>query len=112
MPLQCRKCGSKRLAVMPNKKNPKATDLYCSDCGAWQKFATKDEIRLYQSAVPNRTKADQIRQMSDEELALLLWKAGRNYRQLMTRPHEDWEAYKKLLLEELQSPVEKETVLL
>lgn len=27
-----------------------ATDLYCRDCGAWQKFATKDEIRLYENA--------------------------------------------------------------
>lgn len=45
--MKCRKCGSENMAVMPNKKNPSATDLYCKDCGAWQKFATKDEIRLY-----------------------------------------------------------------
>lgn len=47
--MNCRKCGSTNLGIMPNMKNPKATDLYCKDCGAWQKFATKDEIRLFQS---------------------------------------------------------------
>lgn len=46
MNLKCRKCGGNNFAVKPNAKNPKATDLYCTDCGAWQKFATKDEIRL------------------------------------------------------------------
>lgn len=45
--MKCRKCGSENMAVAPNKKNPSATDLYCKDCGAWQKFATRDEIRLY-----------------------------------------------------------------
>lgn len=48
--MKCRKCGSENMGVMPNKRNPSATDLYCKDCGAWQKFATKDEIRLYQSS--------------------------------------------------------------
>ena len=67
--MKCRKCGSENMGVMPNKKNPSATDLYCLDCGAWQKFATKDEIRLYQCKKGPITNADRIRAMSDEELA-------------------------------------------
>ena len=67
--MKCRKCGSGNMGVMPNKKNPSATDLYCLDCGAWQKFATKDEIRLYQCKKKPMTNADKIRAMSDEELA-------------------------------------------
>lgn len=45
--MKCRKCGSTNMAVRTNAKNPNHTDLYCTECGAWQKFATKDEIRLY-----------------------------------------------------------------
>lgn len=67
--MKCRKCGSGNMGVIPNKKNPSATDLYCLDCGAWQKFATKDEIRLYQCKKGPITNADRIRAMSDEELA-------------------------------------------
>lgn len=44
---KCRKCNSVRMAIKPNAKNPAATDLYCKDCGAWLKFANKDDIRLY-----------------------------------------------------------------
>lgn len=45
--MKCRKCGSTNMAVRTNAKNPNQTDLYCADCGAWQKFASKDEIKLY-----------------------------------------------------------------
>ena len=44
---KCRKCNGTRMAIKPNAKNPAATDLYCSECGAWLKFANKDDIRLY-----------------------------------------------------------------
>lgn len=71
--MKCRKCGSGNMGVMPNKKNPSATDLYCLDCGAWQKFATKDEIRLYQYKKGPITNADRIRAMTDEELATMLF---------------------------------------
>lgn len=73
--MKCRKCGSGNMGVMPNKKNPSATDLYCLDCGAWQKFATKDEIRLYQCKKGPITNADRIRVMSDEELADIFLRA-------------------------------------
>ena len=42
-----RKCKSPRLGIRVNPKNPAAKDLYCLDCGAWQKFANADDCRLF-----------------------------------------------------------------
>jgi hypothetical protein len=39
----CRKCGSEMLFI---KDNGTQVGLYCSDCGAWQKWLGKDEQRL------------------------------------------------------------------
>lgn len=108
--MKCRKCGSGNMGVMPNKKNPSATDLYCLDCGAWQKFATKDEIRLYQCKKGPITNADRIRAMSDEELAKYL----SNPCECTVDPERD--GYRecgndlcvKYLLEWLQQPAEEE----
>ena len=48
--MKCRKCGSENLATRQNESNANAYDLYCCDCGAWQKFATKEERRIYNGA--------------------------------------------------------------
>ena len=45
--MKCRKCGSENLATRKNESNPNAYDLYCCECGAWQKFATREERRIY-----------------------------------------------------------------
>jgi uncharacterized Zn finger protein len=42
----CRKCGSADLFI---KKNGTQTGLYCSECGAWQKWLSKDDERLAQN---------------------------------------------------------------
>ena len=97
--MKCRKCGSGNMGVMPNKKNPSATDLYCLDCGAWQKFATKDEIRLYQCKKGPITNADRIRAMSDHDLAVFLEHAMYN------SSEPDW----MTVLSWLQQPAEEET---
>jgi len=39
----CRKCGSAMFFI---KDNGTQIGLYCSDCGAWQKWLGKDEQRL------------------------------------------------------------------
>ena len=44
--LTCKKCGNIYFSTRPNPKKPDATDIICDYCGAWQKFANKDEIRL------------------------------------------------------------------
>lgn len=103
--MKCRKCGSGNMGVMPNKKNPSATDLYCLDCGAWQKFATKDEIRLYQCKKGPITNADRIRSMSDEELLDFMKKSVANaYMCKIIRTEPMF-----LTLEWLQQPAEEDT---
>lgn len=46
--LKCPKCGCEKLLLRKNEKKPTATDLFCSKCGAWVKFANKDDRRLYE----------------------------------------------------------------
>lgn len=46
----CRKCGSAELFI---KENGTQVGLYCSDCGAWQKWLSKDEQRLAQQWIDN-----------------------------------------------------------
>lgn len=55
--MKCRKCGSENLATRQNERNPNAYDLYCCECGAWLKFATREERRIYN---PERSKASII----------------------------------------------------
>lgn len=38
------KCGSEDFFVEKHGNN---TGIYCKSCGKWQKWATKDEVRLY-----------------------------------------------------------------
>lgn len=45
---RCIKCNSNKLGIRPNPKNAQQTDLVCLKCGAWQKFATKDERRYFE----------------------------------------------------------------
>lgn len=52
--MKCRKCGSENLATRQNESNANAYDLYCCDCGAWLKFATKEERRIY-NGEPSRS---------------------------------------------------------
>lgn len=47
----CKKCGSTELRTQPNGCH---TDLICAKCGAWVKFANKDEARLYGQATGTR----------------------------------------------------------
>jgi hypothetical protein len=71
--MKCKKCNSESLVMRPNAKNPSATELICGDCGTWQKFVGKEEIRLFeiknQPLKPKPTNADKIRSMTDEDLA-------------------------------------------
>ena len=43
MEIRCKKCGSTK--VFTDTKGNQ-TGIYCSDCGKWIKWATKNEIRL------------------------------------------------------------------
>lgn len=41
---KCDRCGSENFFI---KQSGNQTGLYCSKCGKWQKWLTKDEIRLF-----------------------------------------------------------------
>ena len=52
------------------------------------------------------TNAQKIRGMSDEELAEMLWKTGRNYRAVCADPVVDYNEHRDHLIAWLQQPAE------
>ena len=54
------------------------------------------------------TNADRIRSMSDEELADMLWKTGRNYRAVCADPVVDYNEHYEHLIDWLQQPAEED----
>ena len=54
------------------------------------------------------TNAQKIRAMSDEELADMLWKTGRNYRAVCAEPVVDYNEHYEHLIEWLQQPAEED----
>lgn len=52
------------------------------------------------------TNAQKIRAMSDEELAEMLWKTGRNYRAVCADPVVDYNEQSDNLIDWLQQPAE------
>ena len=53
-----------------------------------------------------KTNAQKIRAMSDEELAAMLWKTGRNYRAVCADPVVDYNEHRDHLIAWLQQPAE------
>ena len=47
----CRKCGSTSLHTEVKGNN---TGLYCDDCGAWQRWLGKDELRAFEYSQKSR----------------------------------------------------------
>lgn len=45
---KCRQCGGDLFYAEAINKNDNVVGLYCSYCGAWQKWLNKDEKRLMQ----------------------------------------------------------------
>ena len=56
--------------------------------------------------IPVPTNADRIRAMSDEELADMLWKTGRNYRAVCADPVVDYNEHRDHLIAWLKQPAE------
>ena len=54
-----------------------------------------------------KTNADRIRAMSDEELAEMLWKTGRNYRAVCADPVVDYNEHRDHLISWLKQPAEQ-----
>lgn len=51
----CRKCGSTSLHTEVKGNN---TGLYCDDCGAWQRWLGKDELRAFEFSMREATKEE------------------------------------------------------
>lgn len=51
----CRKCGSTSLHTEVKGNN---TGLYCDDCGAWQRWLGKDELRSFEHLMREATKEE------------------------------------------------------
>lgn len=51
----CRKCGSTSLHTEVKGNN---TGLYCDDCGAWQRWLGKDELRAFEFSMRKATKEE------------------------------------------------------
>ena len=51
----CRKCGSTSLHTEVKGNN---TGLYCDDCGAWQRWLGKDELRAFEYSMREAIKEE------------------------------------------------------
>ena len=51
----CKKCGSISLHTEVKGNN---TGLYCDDCGAWQRWLGKDELRAFEHSMREATKEE------------------------------------------------------
>ena len=56
------------------------------------------------------TNAQKIRAMSDEELAEILWKTGRNYRAVCADPVVDYNEHRDHLISSLKQPAEQKVI--
>ena len=72
-------------------------EIYPCKADIFQKTYTEDKPK---------TNADRIRAMSDEELAEMLWKTGRNYRAVCADPVVDYNEHRDHLIAWLKQPAE------
>lgn len=66
--IECKRCGSKK--VFTEEKGSQ-TGIYCSECGKWIKWGTKEEIRLIHhtssSNLSDKEKLGRIENILDDE---------------------------------------------
>ena len=86
---------------------------FCTDCWNFDRcnaigrvvdFSVDDGVCRYFDECKPQTNADRIRSMSDEELADMLWKTGRNYRAVCADPVVDYNEHRDHLIAWLQQP--------
>lgn len=66
-----------------------------------------DQAETCTAYVPVITNADRIRAMSDEELADMLWKTGRNYKAVCADPVVDHNEQYEEIVKWLKQPAEE-----
>lgn len=64
----CKKCGS--IALHTEKKGSQV-GLYCDECGAWQKWCSKDEQRAIEHSKSTELTMDQIKDKHSDLLGRL-----------------------------------------
>lgn len=80
----------------------------CGECDRrWCCDIDPDKCNEWPDPVP-MTNADRIRDMSDEELAKMLWKTGRNYRVVCADPVVDFNEQYDDIFEWLQQPAKED----
>ena len=84
-------CNICKYAGRPTYKSP------CSECKDFSEYEYKNK----------KTNADISRSMSDEELADMLWKTGRNYRAICADPVVDYNEQYEHLIDWLKQPAEE-----
>ena len=78
------------------KKDMCSCDILCADC---EHYDNTGGAKI-------TTNADHIRSMSDDDLAYILWKTGRNYRAVCADPVVDYNEQHGHIIDWLQQPTE------
>lgn len=96
------------------------TEFISRNCGkeGYEIIIKTNNHELYRAAVDfarrlidhskPKTNADRIKAMSDEELAKMLYKTGKNYRTICADPVADFREHYGDLLQWLQQPAEED----
>ena len=89
-------------------KGYKCSNVKCDRC-AWHSMCGElgdAALNCVDRIITIQTNADRIRAMSDEELAEMLWKTGRNYRSVCADPVVDYNEHRDHLIAWLKQPAE------
>ena len=78
------------------KKDMCSCDILCADC---EHYDNTGGVKI-------TTNADHIRSMSDDDLADMLWKTGRNYRAVCADPVVDYNEQHEHIIDWLKQPAE------
>ena len=89
-------------------KGYKCNNVKCERCVGNSMCGELGDIALncIDRIIARQTNAQKIRGMSDEELAEMLWKTGRNYRSVCADPVADYNEQRDNLIDWLQQPAE------
>ena len=89
-------------------KGYKCNNVKCDRCVGHSMCGELGDIALncIDRIIARQTNAQKIRAMSDEELADMLWKTGRNYRAVCADPVVDYNEHRDHLIAWLKQPAE------
>ncbi len=86
--------------------NCKNCHSLCIHAGKDREFVCINGVSCKITMEKPQTNAQKIRAMSDEELADMLWKTGRNYRAVCADPVVDYNEHRDHLISWLKQPAE------